>query len=344
VAQINKVLVCGASELHEAHLPFAQELGRRLMLETKATLTTGGLKWRQDPSKPALDGVVAEEARRAVQHIDDVARRIVTFLPEYGRDDPRHERVSIGTVIRVPYADRRTRRYAMVLQSDAVIGVGGSELTRDVLDLAYITGKPLIPIPSTGGAALDCWTHYGSDLHARFGGATAEIANDLKDLEDKTSLSNGVSACVRILNRILRRRCFVAMPFHATWLPNVFETILEVFSDDYHVVRLDQESFSGSIVEGVWRSIRDCDVAVIDLTGNHPNVYYELGIAHALNKPTLMLVYSKTNSVPTDIPFDVRVQRILTYGTEQTLRAHLKGYLESDRQSAEQLTFRAERL
>jgi hypothetical protein len=48
-----------------------------------------------------------------------------------------------------------------------------------------------------------------------------------------------------------------------------------------------------------------------------------MGIAHALNKPTVLIVYSRTGNVPDDIPFDVKVQRILPYGTTQTLRTHL---------------------
>jgi hypothetical protein len=38
-----------------------------------------------------------------------------------------------------------------------------------------------------------------------------------------------------------------------------------------------------------------------------------MGIAHALSKPTLLVVYSADGSVPDNIPFDTRVQRILPY-------------------------------
>jgi hypothetical protein len=107
-------------------MQFAEELGRRLMRETKVTLITGGMKFEQTGSSPALDGVVTVQARKAVHQSHNVARRIVAFLPTYGHDDVKHGRVSIETVICVR-ADRRTRRYAMVVQGDAVISGGGSE-------------------------------------------------------------------------------------------------------------------------------------------------------------------------------------------------------------------------
>jgi len=87
------------------------------------------------------------------------------------------------------------------------------------------------------------------------------------------------------------------------------------------------EKFSGDIIEAIWDSIRHCDLSIVHLTGHRPNVYYEMGIAHAPSKPTLLVVYSADGTVPDNIPFDIRVQRILPYGTTQSLRAHLKAQL-----------------
>lgn len=328
MAEVSKVLVTGASELKDEHVHFAQELGSRLMRETSAILLTGGLKLKsRDKSKrPALDGIVAEAASNALQNeVGAVSRRIITMLPDSKRDDaPMHERVEVGTVIRVPYSDRRSRRYAMVVHSDAVIAVGGSEATREVIDLAYIAGKPIILLPSTGGAARKCWEDYKPDLLARL-----NLSNDeLSALNDETNLSRGVSACICILQRVLLPRCFVAMPFSDHPEPNAYDIISSVAKEHgYQVVRVDREKFSGSIVEEVWHSIQHCDLAVVDLTEHRPNVYYEMGIAHALNKPTLLLVFSENGCVPDDIPFDIRVQRILPYGTTQSLRGHLKAQL-----------------
>ena len=320
--QARKVLVTGSSELPEGHRSLALELGRRLMTETSAMLVTGGLKSKGPGMRPALDAVVAEAARKALgSTMEAVSQRIMTMLPEAGRDGPDFKRVEIGTVVRVPYADRRSRRYAMVVHSDAVVAIGGSDSTREVIDLAYIAGKPLIPIPSTGGAAMSAWQDYEPELRSRLNTSDSEIA----DLNDSEVLSQGVTACLGILRRVLLPRCFVAMPFIQRHpVPNAYETISNVVkSKGYQVVRVDQEKFSGSIVEEVWDAIHHCDLAVVDLTAHRPNVYYEMGIAHALGKPTLLLVHSEDGNVPDDIPFDIRVQRILPYGTAQSLAAHL---------------------
>jgi hypothetical protein len=144
--QANKILVTGSSALDPGHRGFAQELGRRLMTESSVTLITGGLVTRAASSAEALDVVVANAARDALGGDSEaVARRIMTMLPETEGAETGDERFSIGTVVFVPFADRRTRRYATVVHSDGVIGVGGRARSEEVLDLAFIAGKPLIP-------------------------------------------------------------------------------------------------------------------------------------------------------------------------------------------------------
>jgi hypothetical protein len=73
--------------------------------------------------------------------------------------------------------------------------------------------------------------------------------------------------------------------------------------------------------------LRHSDIVVADLTGNNPNVYYEMGISHALGKPTVLTVFSRDGSVPAEIPFDVRIQRVVPYGTTQSLQAQLRELL-----------------
>jgi hypothetical protein len=52
-----------------------------------------------------------------------------------------------------------------------------------------------------------------------------------------------------------------------------------------------------------------------------------MGIAHAFKKPTLLLLHSRDAKIPNDIPFDINMHRILTFGTVQALRSHLKNEL-----------------
>jgi len=47
-------------------------------------------------------------------------------------------------------------------------------------------------------------------------------------------------------------------------------------------------------------------VLLADLTGKNPNVFYELGLAHALAKPVILIAETLD-----DIPFDLRALRVI---------------------------------
>jgi len=55
-------------------------------------------------------------------------------------------------------------------------------------------------------------------------------------------------------------------------------------------VRADNEIFgAGKIMDQVWRGIRNAKVLLAELTTRNANVYYELGLAHALGKPVVLM-------------------------------------------------------
>ena len=59
----------------------------------------------------------------------------------------------------------------------------------------------------------------------------------------------------------------------------------------------------------MFRDILCSRIVLTDITGVNPNVFYELGVRHAL-RPTSTVVFKETH---VDIPFDVRNLRIFTY-------------------------------
>jgi nucleoside 2-deoxyribosyltransferase len=74
-------------------------------------------------------------------------------------------------------------------------------------------------------------------------------------------------------------------------------------------VRADAEIFgTGKIIDQIWSGINNARVLVAELTGRNPNVLYELGIAHALQKPVVLV-----SSNEGDVPFDVRHVRVIYY-------------------------------
>jgi hypothetical protein len=76
-------------------------------------------------------------------------------------------------------------------------------------------------------------------------------------------------------------------------------------------VRADADIFAtGKIMDQVWSGINAARVLVAELTSKNPNVYYELGLAHAMKKP-VVLVSARED----DVPFDLQHIRVIYYDT-----------------------------
>lgn len=102
---------------------------------------------------------------------------------------------------------------------------------------------------------------------------------------------------------------FMIMPFH--------EELYKVYTD---VVKPTVESLGLSINRGddpftdkeimydVWSMLNACKLVIADCTGRNPNVFYELGIAHTLGKPVIMLTQDIEG-----LPFDVSGKRAIEY-------------------------------
>lgn len=104
--------------------------------------------------------------------------------------------------------------------------------------------------------------------------------------------------------------CFVMQPFGGH-LGGYYESIFKPAIEQAGLapVRADADIFgTGKIMDQVWRGIRNATVLVAELTSKNPNVFYELGLAHALEKP-VVLVSSNTD----DVPFDLQHIRVILY-------------------------------
>jgi hypothetical protein len=105
--------------------------------------------------------------------------------------------------------------------------------------------------------------------------------------------------------------CFIVMPFSIESLNIVYEDFVRPTLVDRCNLRAERgDGVFGSnvIMEDITKSIRKARLIIADLTGRNPNVFYEVGIAHALNKQVLLM----TQSID-DVPFDLRHRRALVY-------------------------------
>lgn len=77
---------------------------------------------------------------------------------------------------------------------------------------------------------------------------------------------------------------------------------------DLRPVRADSVFTSTQIIDDIWRLTREAAILIADLSDKNPNVFYELGLAHAIGKPVVIVSHDLE-----DIPFDLRGLRVLIY-------------------------------
>ncbi len=125
--------------------------------------------------------------------------------------------------------------------------------------------------------------------------------------------------------------CFVLMPFSAEF-DGVYQEIKEVVTKyaGFRCLRADELAVPTKITEDIWLHIQRSRFLIADITGSNANVFYEVGLSHALNKPVLLLIREGT-----EVPFDLKAIRYLHYSPtnfddfRRNLGAHIKACLDS---------------
>ena len=108
-----------------------------------------------------------------------------------------------------------------------------------------------------------------------------------------------------------KKRCFVIMPFGK----KLDEADVEVNFDEVYnnfikptvegeglkCIRCDEVDEAGNIHKRMFQLIWHADVAIADVSIQNPNVFYELGIRHALRKAVTVIIRNKNASLPFNI-------------------------------------------
>jgi hypothetical protein len=97
--------------------------------------------------------------------------------------------------------------------------------------------------------------------------------------------------------------CLVLMPFKEPF-DTYFLSIIQpgVKSAELEPLRGDSLFRPSPIMADVWQMIQDSKVLVADLTEKNANVFYELGLAHAIGKPvvsslTILAMFRSTSNL-----------------------------------------------
>jgi len=112
---------------------------------------------------------------------------------------------------------------------------------------------------------------------------------------------------------------FVLMPF-APKFNRRYEVIKDAIRDaEMDGERVDKQSFyRQGITDKILQQIRDADVIIADMSTHNPNVFYEVGYAHAKGKLCILLTDN-----PRSIPFDLKDKLHVVFSNQKELSKKL---------------------
>jgi hypothetical protein len=102
---------------------------------------------------------------------------------------------------------------------------------------------------------------------------------------------------------------FILMPFNDHLKPVYDDHIIKVATFlNLKAKRADDFFTADAIMRNIWSAIYASHLVIADCTGRNPNVFYEIGIAHTLGRPVILIAQNKD-----DVPFDIRHIRYIQY-------------------------------
>lgn len=103
--------------------------------------------------------------------------------------------------------------------------------------------------------------------------------------------------------------CFYLSPFREPFNTIYKDHIVPVVTtEDFTVERADDIFGTQPIIEDIWEAINSSSIILADVSTRNPNVMYEIGMAHTIGKPVVII----TQDIE-DIPFDLKHYRCIVY-------------------------------
>jgi hypothetical protein len=128
----------------------------------------------------------------------------------------------------------------------------------------------------------------------------------------------------------IKPKAFVIMQFGDSY-DSIYNDLIKPIVEEsgFECIRGDEQQTANQILQDITNTIKESSLIIADITPDNPNVYYELGYAHAVNKPTILLCDSSRKK----LPFDVSGFRTLFYDNSISgkgkIERNLKVFIES---------------
>jgi hypothetical protein len=311
-----RILLAGGTKISSINKLFCIALGKEIVIDNNVIIMTGGFDYyKETPEIPSADrsyiiGVLSATI--------DYNNRIETFLPEM--DSSTVERFAVGRTTVLSNHNLQARRFVMVRHSDVIVTVQGADATGEIIDLALALNKPILPLPFTGQISMDKWFKNKQSIINYFNIDKETIqyfeSVDLSSFKNDLEFTNIARKVKKVITNILKKKCFVIMPFSGTktcteeqWtdiFDNIIKPSIELSPYKYECVRANLPV--GNIIKDILINLNSADIVIADVTDRNPNVFYELGVRHALKDNTIMITQSLN-----DVPFDLKHYAIIEY-------------------------------
>jgi hypothetical protein len=174
-----------------------------------------------------------------------------------------------------------------------------------MVHLLHLYGRPGLTRTELFNAGVECNPHNLQPL------LQSGIVEDGRT-DDEYRLSGAAEELIKVCivahrhsyggdMRVDFPHAFVIMPFSEDWSNDVYTQMIEpaVRAANFDCTRGDKTVRVGDLSTNIWSGIMQAGIIIADVSVANVNVFYELGVAHALGKDTLLLK-RRGVSVPAD--------------------------------------------
>jgi hypothetical protein len=329
-----------------------------IMLDEQARVDSAGLRHRVRVRMQAADSFITVLAFKRGWEPDsmngqslaeveyDVARELnkplAVLMPESGKGLARDLRRMAAGQSRANRDAQQAFMQRVQRESRVLWFADEADLSAQVAQILAEWSKPAAAPPAQPIGFFERWRQGMFDMNVLADQIVERIQQKLWSMQNQPNLAEQAMMYQEALrlkpgelvfgkplsSRQFQSDIFTIMPFAAEFDP-VYRGVIKPLLGDMQLrcVRGDEfASQRGSIIEEVWAALNNCRLVIADITGGNDNVFYELGIAHTLNKPAIIITQAET---PESVPFDIRHLRYIPYRNTDEGRLRLRSDLQS---------------